>query len=350
MNKLHDFTGSRISYRNYGGSDRKFGIIYDNEVYMLKFAERHEKRDDFTTSYLNKPTSEYISSHIAEAIGISAHETLLGIYEGEIAVACKDFRSPTDRNIEFHDILRSVYDAKDVKKIPKLDQIYYAIQNSPLIPVDLKQASIEHYWNTFVLDALVGNFDRHTGNWGYLADDDNIRCAPVYDLGSTLFPQIADDGMKEIMDDPYEIAKRCLVFPSPALHLSYEKTGKVGYYDLLSSGYDKECCKALIRVFPKINLADIYDMIDNTPIITDVKKEFYKIILSARKELILDNAYEKCIHEKYSDEAYLRIAKGIQFSEELLKEKMRSGEIALDLNHIHDMIQSGRDDSILDKD
>lgn len=336
MDKLHSFDGCRIAFRDYGGSDRKFGILYDNEVYMLKFSERHEKKDDFTTSYLNKPTSEYISSHIANAIGVPAHETILGLYDGEVAVACKDFRSETDRNIEFYDILRSVYDAKDIKKIPKLQQIYEATKKSPLVSEELYQPSIEHYWDTFVLDALVGNFDRHTGNWGYIANDREMRCSPVYDLGSTLYPQIADDGIKEISDNPFEIAKRCLVFPSPALHISYEKTGKVGYYDLLSSNYDEECVKALLRVVPNIDMDKIYDIIDETPIVTDTKKDFYKVMLTARKQLILDRAYERCIEKNYDDEAYLRIAKGEQFSEKLLEQKMASGEITIDLD---DMLQ-----------
>lgn len=338
MDKLHSFDGCKIAFRDYGGSDRKFGVIYNGDIYMLKFSEKHEKRDDFTTSYLNKPTSEYISSHIANAISVPAHETILGKYNDEIAVACKDFRTSTDRNIEFHDVLRSVYDPNDVKKIPKLDQIYYAIENSPLVPQSLKQDSIEHYWDTFILDALTGNFDRHTGNWGYVANDNEIKCSPVYDLGSTLFPQIADDGIKDIIENPYEIARRCLVFPSPALYTSYEKTGKVGYYDLLSSNYDAECTKALLRVVPNIDMGKIYDIIEQTPIITDVKKDFYKMMLTVRKELILDRAYERCVTKDFDKEALSRITDGKQFSDKLLEEKMSSGEIVLDLKEIRQKI------------
>ena len=329
MDKLHNFDGCKIALRDYGGSDRKFGIVYNNDIYMLKFSEKHEKKDEFTTSYLNKPTSEYISSHIANSMGITAHETILGLYNGEIAVACKDFRSGNERNIEFYDILRSVYDPNEVKKIPLLDQIYEASRKSPLIPDSLYQTSIEHYWDTFILDALIGNFDRHAGNWGFIADDNKIRCSPVYDMGSTLFPQIADDGMEDVIKDPYEIAKRCFVFPSPALFTSYKKTGKVGYYDLLSSNYDEGCTKALLKIVPNINMKMIYDIIDQTPIITDIKKHFYKIMLAARKKLILDRAYDRCFTKDYDNDAYLRIAKGESFSESLLKEKMSSGEITI---------------------
>lgn len=46
-------------------------------------------------------------------------------------------------------------------------------------PVELR----EHFWNVFIVDALLGNFDRHNGNWGFLYDDQTHRTeiAPVFD-------------------------------------------------------------------------------------------------------------------------------------------------------------------------
>ena len=39
----------------------------------------------------------------------------------------------------------------------------------------------------------------------------------------------------------------------------------------------------------------IYKMIDETPVITDIQKKFYKIMLSERKEKILDYSLRKLI-------------------------------------------------------
>ena len=43
----------------------------------------------------------------------------------------------------------------------------------------------------FIVDALIGNWDRHNGNWGFLYNTvtDEIALAPGYDCGSCLFPQ-----------------------------------------------------------------------------------------------------------------------------------------------------------------
>lgn len=54
----------------------------------------------------------------------------------------------------------------------------------------------EWFWNMFIVDAFIGNWDRHNGNWGFLYNisTDEITLAPVYDCGSSLYPQ-ADEAM-----------------------------------------------------------------------------------------------------------------------------------------------------------
>ena len=42
---------------------------------------------------------------------------------------------------------------------------------------------ISNFWDLFVVDALIGNTDRHFGNWGFIKKDDIISFAPVYDCG-----------------------------------------------------------------------------------------------------------------------------------------------------------------------
>ena len=38
----------------------------------------------------------------------------------------------------------------------------------------------------FIADSLVGNFDRHNGNWGFLINEElkKIEIAPIYDCAS----------------------------------------------------------------------------------------------------------------------------------------------------------------------
>lgn len=41
----------------------------------------------------------------------------------------------------------------------------------------------KHFGDMFIVDALIGNWDRHNGNWGFLYNtfDDTMELAPVYD-------------------------------------------------------------------------------------------------------------------------------------------------------------------------
>ena len=316
-------------YRDWGGSDRKLSVEYEGAVYMLKFAENHAKKTDMSTSYVNSVISEYISSHIAATTDLPVHETVLGYYNDDIVVACKDFRQTNERNIEFQEFVHAVYDSKDIKRVIKLSQIYETLNDKTAFDDNLKQSSIDRYWETFVVDALVGNFDRHIGNWGYIANDNTntIRLAPLYDFGSTLLPQLSDDGMIDIVNNEFEMLRRCLVFPSPALYVKDEKVGKVGYYDMMSSNYDENCTKAVKRIVPQIKLNDVYNIIDNTPLISDTRKTFYKKIITLRKETVLDRAYDCCTTQKYDTDALERLQKGKQYSEDLLNREIALGSV-----------------------
>lgn len=317
-----DFSKCKRTHLPYGGTDKKFGVEFNNSIYMLKFSEDHAKKSDISTSSVNNVVSEYVSSHISQSVGLPTHETILGFYGGEVVVGCKDFRMPQNyQNIEFSEYMRAVYSSKQLNKFVNIDMVYDALadkQNG--IPEALQKEMIERYWDTFVVDALVGNFDRHTGNWGFLAKGDEIKLAPVYDYGSTLYPRLSDDGMVKMKSDRFELFKHCLVFPSPNMVVTKEKVGKVGYYDMLASNYDENCTDALLRIVPKINLNDINKIIDETPLITETRKQFYKQIIGLRKQLIIDRAYICCLNKNYDKEAYNRIVSGKQFEVKDLNE------------------------------
>lgn len=78
-----DFTFCAVDKTaNYGGSDKKRGIFYDNARYMLKLSDRisEDKRNDLNSSYTNSAFSEYLGRHIAASIGLKVQETLLGYF------------------------------------------------------------------------------------------------------------------------------------------------------------------------------------------------------------------------------------------------------------------------------
>ncbi len=143
----------------------------------------------------------------------------------------------------------------------------------------------------FIVDSFVGNFDRHNGNWGFLINEtlQKIEIAPIYDCASCLYPQLTDERINEIINNQNELEARVYIFPTSALKI---KGKKINYFGFITGLENEECNKALIRIFPKINLEKIYKIIDQTPYITDIRKEFYKKILNMRYNIILKNSYE----------------------------------------------------------
>jgi hypothetical protein len=294
-----DFTNAKLGYRDYGGSDSKLSIVYQGENYMLKFPEEKTKNMDIQTSEANNVFSEYIGSHIMQMVGLPAHETMIGIYKGEPVVACKDFVPKGYRLQEFEWFSKNIFRKNELGRIPTYNQLYQTFNQNPRLN-PIKEKGIQRYWDTFVVDALIGNFDRHRGNWGYLVNEDtgNIQLAPVYDCGSSLYPNLSEKSFQTILNNPDEILKRIYVFPKAALNRTdnIEKVEKFGYFDLLSSDFDKNCCSSLKRIAPKIHLQEINKMINDTPLLSDKKKDFYKKMLQYRKELIIDKSLELQIH------------------------------------------------------
>ena len=148
----------------------------------------------------------------------------------------------------------------------------------------------------FVVDALIGNWDRHNGNWGFLYNQmtDEVKLAPVFDCGSSLYPQADEDLMRSILENKGELHHRVYNIPTSAL---VQNGKKIKYFEFLSSMEYEECKNAIKRIVPRIDMNEISRLVDNTPYIDDLQKEFYKTMLCARKELILDFVYKKQLEQ-----------------------------------------------------
>lgn len=283
-----DFTNYPTRKKAYGGANgSKLSVVYNNELYMLKLPMHAQRNPNL--SYTNSCTSEYLGCHIFNMLGVKAQETLLGTYEyhGNVrnVVACKDFTSPGITIIDFASIKNQIIDSASNGYGTELNDILDTIEKQSAVdPKKLK----EHFWNMFVIDAFIGNWDRHNGNWGFLynQETDQIEIAPIYDCGSALFPQIDDELIKKVMSSKAEMNARVFDMPTSAILLDGKR---INYYQFIKSNKYKDCGDALKRIAPKINLMDINSLIDGVEQLSDLHKTFLKKILKMRKELIIDS-------------------------------------------------------------
>ena len=129
----------------------------------------------------------------------------------------------------------------------ELSEVIETIENQSIYDVNKLK---EFFWQMFIADSFVGNFERHNGNWGFLINEDSksIEIAPIYDCASCLYPQLTDDMIEDILNNEEE--------------MNFEK---------------------------------IDNIINETPLISDIRKEFYRKILKLRYDIILKSNYERLI-------------------------------------------------------
>ena len=119
----------------------------------------------------------------------------------------------------------------------------------------------------------------------------------MFDNGSCLFPNLTnEDEMIFILNNQDELNKRIFKFPTSQIKLSGRKSS---YFEIISSLRYKECNEALTRIFPRINMNDIFNLIDNIELISQIHKQFYKKILNERYEKIIKYSYNKLRGKSY---------------------------------------------------
>lgn len=234
-----DFTQCEVNrFRAYGGANgNKINIRYEGKSYMLKFPPTPGKTKVMT--YTNGCISEYLACHIYETLGIRVQETLLGSYtdkrrKEKIVVACLDFTEGGKKLMEFAQLKNTCIDSEQNGYGTELSTIMAAIEEQTLIP---QQEMKQFFWDMFIADALLGNFNRHNGNWGILVDEKNqtAEMAPVYDCGSCLYPQLSVEEMERVLEKEEEIDRRIFVFPTSAVM----EQGKKKYSITACNFYEK---------------------------------------------------------------------------------------------------------------
>ncbi|MCD7709198.1 MAG: CtkA family protein [Clostridiales bacterium] len=291
---LHNFDNYEQNWRMYGGrSGQKIGITYEGENYLLKFPQNLKVRQMKNTvlSYSNSPVCEYIDSHIYAILGYDVHETLLGTRNGKTVVACKDFLQPGDRLYEFEKILVTnetpslTSGSSSTEHGADLREVIDTIKTHPRLAE--VPGLMEHFWDMFVVDALIGNPDRNNGNWGIVVcADGGAEISPVYDNGNCLNAKWDDEKIKSVMADDEKFkteawnGRRCI----------FEVDGKaINPYHLILGKEYENCTEAVRRNVPKIrkSLPQIEALIDGIFVLSQTQKDFYNAVIRARFEEVL---------------------------------------------------------------
>lgn len=236
---------SGISYGGHGGS--KKGVILNKERWFLKFS--------------NFPLSEYLASHIYESIEIETHKTKLGIVNGLLVVACKDFLNANEIIIDYS-MIKNDYNEIIEKEIESLSSSY-SLEEIFIVMRENRYFKIvselrTRFWDMFVIDTFIGINDRNKNDWGLVLNRDTseLRVVPVFDNDKAFLYE---------MDSIYKFDNK------PINPLKY-----------IEGMSNDDCNKAILRIVPRIDMEKIkkiFDMVpceyNGFPILSNIQRDYY---------------------------------------------------------------------------
>ena len=264
-----------------GGTGANKEIIINGYSYLVKFQKSSQM------GWLFNHVSEYIGSEVYRLLGLPVQDCFLGTYKDRNAVIIKNFLNKDERLILFENVMEQMLDIGRGSNTYSFDDIEHIIIGSG--KTGSIRASIDRFYDMYVIDALNGNSSRSTYSWGYIEGENDYHLAPVFNNDECLYPNINSDILINSALNSTSFIEEMLLdgsneILSHNMHMSFKKV-------LMSHEY-KECDNALRRIVPRINLEKIYELIDSIECISDVRKEFYKTIYKLRYEKILLPAYE----------------------------------------------------------
>lgn len=307
MENFSNIDGIEISYRSYAGAGKKYSVKDNGEYYLLKLPERiRQKNRD--TSYANSCITEYISCKVIKSLGLDVQEVYLCTYNNDIVVACKDFLLKDESLGSFLELQNKVNHINSDNKGVSLEKTLQFIKEQEVVKTDEME---KYFWDMFIADALIGNTDRHSNNWGYIFNEEtNIRrMSPIYDCGASLYPILSENEKNKYLNDPSEFNR---ISKNDPVSVFKFNNARMNYYNTLVNNrkynyeFSNDIAEAIKRIAPKYNREIVHEIIREIPYISNIEKEFYTQLLDNRNSLIIQKAlknelkYQKDINKGYS--------------------------------------------------
>jgi hypothetical protein len=159
----------------------------------------------------NEHASELVASKVAKFLGIPAAEVRLAKISGEIGCISRDVKSNPRNQLDSASLFIAEH-AQDFD--PKArDSSGHSLENIALVLADVsppigyedaKLTAVGWFAGYLIFDALIGNQDRHSENWGLELDlNSTFHLAPSYDHATSLgIVQRNTDKLGQLLKEP----------------------------------------------------------------------------------------------------------------------------------------------------
>lgn len=282
-----DFSNHKRILLSLTGAMDKFGVLHNSEIHIIKLDKENQKHS----------VSEYIASKIAKELNIQCQEVLLGTYNGRTCCALKYFLEDNDEFHSYKEINDSSVSnqSQDVRDLPyTLKHIIHTVMNYKNLNIP-KEVRLYKFVEMVYFDALIGNFDRHWGNWGFKGLPKQYVVTPLFDNGSSLFPKRLDEDL--VNYDSEYVRARTLTFPTSAIKYLNENGKEVKYnYLNLVQDLTKLVGTAVLQEFcNKLDTFDFSELINDdllVKVLPQYERDFLVDILNNRYKVLLKGVLE----------------------------------------------------------
>lgn len=231
------------------GSKRKFWYSPDG-------GRRRRWLFKYPQSGTGQHWAEKLAAEVAGLVGIPCAPVELAVFNGEPGSATRSFAVDGLELVHGNQILQAFVQGYDPEK--RFRQADHTM-NNVLVALDAifakdtaKQEAKSYFVEYLVLDALIGNTDRHHENWGVLRQRKGHDwfgvLAPSFDHASSLGRELVDDRRARLLDENrvgtyVERGRGAIYWSSKAAHgpspLELVRRAALDYSDLLRPALEK---------------------------------------------------------------------------------------------------------------
>lgn len=274
------------------GSKEKFWFWKDGQKWLFKEARL------IGDTPTGEDWAEKVAAEIASQLKIPAATVELAEFEGRRGSASLNFTNSAQQLMHGNEVMAGYLDSYDPEV--RFKQTSHTVENiiaaiRRMFPkVNEHKAVLQQLASYMVLDALIGNTDRHHENWGLLwqvrVDIDEVSesarlhkqydVAPSFDHASSLGRELLDEKRIDILRN-----KRLEAYVRKGrggIYLADAKKGAnpLGLVESVAAKYPEyfEQALATLRATPVESLADLLDRLPRERT-TDASRQFAKEML-----------------------------------------------------------------------
>lgn len=198
------------------GSKEKFWFRRDGQLWLFK--EARPIKSPAGTFIAGEDWAEKLGSEIAHLLKIPAATVELAEFEGRRGCASLNFTTPAQQLMHGNEVMAGML--ADYDPALRYRQANHTVDNiiqavTKMFPKPREHVAVLRQLASYlVLDALIGNTDRHHENWGFLwqvrVHIDEVTeigrvskeydVAPTFDLGSSLGRELLDERREQLME------------------------------------------------------------------------------------------------------------------------------------------------------